>query len=366
MQGRIGFLLCFLKTLLLLHAHAQPTLITNSSSFNPKSYVVYRALDSLILDGVPTESSWANTPWSTDFVDIEGDGKPTPTMSTRFKMLWDNRYIYVLLEMEEPHVWATLKNHDDVIFHDNDIEVFIDPDGDGKNYFEIEVNGFKTIFDLFLPKPYRNGGSALIPWDCKNIKVGISIEGTLNDPSDIDKKWTVELAIPFSDISMGNHTQTPHEGTIWRMNFSRVQWDTEIVGQAYHRRRDVNGNLLPEHNWVWSPQGVINMHLPERWGYVVFTEKSIDEVFGWHLPTSEKIKPHLWDVYYKQMLHKRNHGSFATKLKHLNQASIVVVDAVAYQLRLEGTHRLFICSIRNPTTNEVWEINQAGEIMYNR
>jgi hypothetical protein len=27
----------------------------------------------------------------------------------------------------------------------------------------------------------------------------------------------------------------------------------------------------PEDNSVWSPQGVINMHLPERWGFVEFS-----------------------------------------------------------------------------------------------
>jgi hypothetical protein len=27
---------------------------------------------------------------------------------------------------------------------------------------------------------------------------------------------------------------------------------------------------LAEDNWVWSPQGLINMHVPERWGWVEF------------------------------------------------------------------------------------------------
>jgi hypothetical protein len=364
MRVRLAVIVCWLITLLTVHAHAQPTVLSHPASFSPQSYVVFRAIDSLYMDGRSTESSWERASWSTDFVDIEGDGKAIPAYATRFKMLWDQHYVYVLVEMEEPHVWATLQNHDDVIFHDNDIEVFIDPDGDGKNYFEIEVNAFKTIFDLFLAKPYRNGGSALIPWDCKNIKVGISIDGTLNDPTDTDKQWTVEFAIPFSDISMGNHTQTPHEGTMWRMNFSRVQWHTAIIDNTYHRKRDDNGNLLPEENWVWSSQGVVNMHLPERWGYVVFTEKSIGEPYNWHLPPVEKTKSYLWDVYYRQMTYKRNHGAFARKLKQLNQPKIMEVAGVAYQFHLEGTDRQFICSIRNLTTNEMLEINHAGEIVF--
>ena len=67
-----------------------------------------------------------------DFQDIEGDKKPRPRFRTRAKMLWDDQFFYVAAELEEPHVWATLTKHDSVIFHDNDFEIFIDPDGDNQ------------------------------------------------------------------------------------------------------------------------------------------------------------------------------------------------------------------------------------------
>jgi len=34
----------------------------------------------------------------------------------------------------------------------------------------------------------------------------------------------------------------------------------------------VNNKYLKEYNWVWSNQNEINMHAPEKWGYVQFTE----------------------------------------------------------------------------------------------
>ena len=74
-------------------------------------------------------------------------------------MLWDDTYLYVGALLEEPHVWATLTQHDSVIFHDNDFEVFIDPDGDNHEYCEIEINALNTEWDLFLNKPYRDGWS---------------------------------------------------------------------------------------------------------------------------------------------------------------------------------------------------------------
>ena len=48
-----------------------------------------------------------------------------------------------------------------VIFHDNDFEVFIDPDGDNHQYYEFEMNALNTIWELTLPRPYRAGGEAV-------------------------------------------------------------------------------------------------------------------------------------------------------------------------------------------------------------
>jgi hypothetical protein len=78
--------------------------------------------------------------------------------------------LYIAAELVEPDIWATIKRRDEVVYYDNDFEIFIDPDGDTHNYFEIEVNAFNTIFDLFMPKPYRNGGPALQTWDVHGLR----------------------------------------------------------------------------------------------------------------------------------------------------------------------------------------------------
>ena len=41
--------------------------------------------------------------------------------------------------LEEPKPWASLTLHDSVIFKDNDFEIFIDPDGDNHNYYEVSA-----------------------------------------------------------------------------------------------------------------------------------------------------------------------------------------------------------------------------------
>src|SRR5262249_22986691 len=199
-------------------------------SIVPLGYVCYRTTGPMKIDGQLDEASWQAAPWTQEFVDIEGDAKPKPRFRTRAKMLWDDEYLYVAAELEEPHVWGTLTNHDAVIFHDNDFEVFIDPNSDNHEYYEFEVNALNTGWDLFLKKPYKDGGPALNEWEIPGLKTAVQIKGTLNDPADCDEGWTVELAFPWKVLAEYAHRRTPPgEGDYWRVNFSRVEWLTDIV-----------------------------------------------------------------------------------------------------------------------------------------
>ena len=113
---------------------------------------VARAGGVVEVDGNPDEDAWLPARWSSLFVDIEGDEKPRPRFATRMKMVWDDEFLYVAARMEEPHVWGSLTEHDSIVYHDNDFEVFVDPNGDRRDYYEIEINALGTIFDLFLDR----------------------------------------------------------------------------------------------------------------------------------------------------------------------------------------------------------------------
>ena len=120
-----------------------------------RRYTCRRAPSAIRIDGRLDDAAWKRAPWTPDFVDIRGATQPRPRFRTRVKMLWDDTYLYIAAELEEPHVWATLTEHDSVIFRDNDFEVFLNPSGDGRNYFEFEINALNTGWDLFLPQTYR-------------------------------------------------------------------------------------------------------------------------------------------------------------------------------------------------------------------
>lgn len=237
----------------------------SASAAGPKTYDCRRAPAPIRIDGKLDDPAWQSARWTDSFVDIEGDAKPRPRFRTRAKMLWDDDRFYIAAELEEPHVWATLTRHDSVIFHDNDFEVFLNPTGDTLKYFEFEINALNTGWDLFLPKPYRKGGKADNGWEIPGLLTAVAIDGALNDPRGRDRGWTVEIAIPWTAFLDRSGKGRPKPGDEWRVNFSRVEWQTDIVEGKYIKRPG-----LKEDNWVWSPQGEVDMHIPERWGYVRF------------------------------------------------------------------------------------------------
>jgi hypothetical protein len=241
----------------------------------PKIYSCLYSSIPPLLNGKLEGEGWEKAPWTEDFVDIEGDKRPNPRFRTRVKMLWDEKFFYVGAEMDEPHVNAALTEKNSFLFHENDFEVFIDPDSDNHNYYEFEINALGTIWELTLKKPYRAGGPALNGTNLKGLKSSVHIDGTINDPSDTDRGWSVTIAFPWSGLKeySGNMECPPVNGDQWRVNFSRVEWIYDILHGAYHK---IPKEMRPEDNWVWSPQGAVDMHRPSQWGVVEFcTEEPV-------------------------------------------------------------------------------------------
>jgi hypothetical protein len=248
----------------------------------PRRYLCRRVEDPIRIDGSLRDPAWRSLVWTADFVDITGKESLRPRFRTRVKMGWDESFFYVGAELEEPHVWGTIREKNAVMFEDNDFEVFIDPDGDGRNYYELEINALGSIWELSLPKPYGKGGKPVLGCNIPGLVSGVHVRGTINDPGDSDEGWSVEIALPWTGLAQYNagRPTPPSPGDIWRVNFSRVQWRHEVVDGAYVRVPPHGTPLAeslnpeeqdhPEDNWVWSPMGEVNMHLPRRWGEVVF------------------------------------------------------------------------------------------------
>ena len=280
-------------------------------------------------------------------------------------MLWDGRYFYIGAYLEEPHLWATLTDRDSIIFQDNDFEVFIDPDGDTHAYYELEMNALNTVWDLLLVKPYRDGGPAIHSWDIQGLQTGVHIMGTLNDPSDRDKAWTVEIAMPFAVLKecIPGKPERPEAGDQWRINFSRVEYQLDVVANAYVKAKDAGtGQPLPEDNWTWTPQGVINIHYPEMWGYVQFSSKlpgKSKEKFTRR--ADEKVKWALRKIYFAERARYYKRSEFCSDLEALGLKgeAALRVKGWSYPPVLQTTAGQFEAFI-TAKSGESWHIRQDG------
>ncbi len=323
-----------------------PRPVDSLGAEHPRGYVAYRAASSIAVDGKLDDGPWKAAPWTEAFVDIEGDARPKPAHQTRVKMLWDQACFYVGAELQEPHLWATLTEHDSVIFRDNDFEVFIDPNGDNHEYYELEINALGTTWDLLLPKPYRDEGKAVNGWEIAGLKSAVHLDGTLNNPRDTDRAWTVELALPWKALGeLARRASPPQDGDQWRVNFSRVQWQLEVIDGVYRKRTKTPSErsepartewgegdptsgraggrrgggaprLIDEHNWVWSPQGVIDMHRPETWGYVQFSSAAPGTA-AFAADPSWPVRGGLHAIYYAQREFRRKNGRWAATFGEL-------------------------------------------------
>ncbi|MEI6050236.1 MAG: carbohydrate-binding family 9-like protein [Bacteroidota bacterium] len=331
----------------------------------PESYVCYRSATPVTPDGVLDEKAWGAAPWTDYFLDIEGSVKPAPRLKTRAKLLWDETNLYIAAELEEPHVWGRLKQRDTVVFYDNDFEVFIDPDGDTHAYYELEVNALGTAWDLLLLKPYRDGGPAVTGWDIAGLKVGTHIDGTINNPRDIDNGWTVEIQIPLSSLKeCAKGGRLPKAGDQWRIGFSRVEWRTLIENGIY--KKEINpqtGRPFPEDNWVWSPQGLINMHMPEMWGFLQFSSLLAGEGSEAFVPDPDlNLKWALRKIYYAEYDYFAKNNSYSSDFKKIG-LTMADFPGLPTAPVIQSTRTTFESYFPAVNSNPVWTIYNDGKIV---
>jgi hypothetical protein len=253
-------------------------------------YTAYRTDSKLLIDGRLDEDVWQNIPRSPRFRDLVS-GRET-IHDTRAALLWDDEYLYVAYWIEEPDLQATLTERDAPIYQNNDVELFI-AGVDG--YYEFEINSFGTIYEVIFfwedvykakgydqvaglgvdepgSKPFHGVGYKNHPrgprvgffkWDLPGLKTAVYLDGTINDDSDRDRGWTVELAVPWDGLEIlargDNRSLPPEDRDVWRMDFSRFNQYKEASPAVDHG------------GWAWSPHGVWDSHVPECFTYIHFS-----------------------------------------------------------------------------------------------
>jgi hypothetical protein len=253
------------------------------------------------IDGNLDKPAWCKAPKSPRFVDMV-DGRPG-FYDTRMASLWDDQFWYIGFWLEEPFVEAQHTQRDALIFQESDVEVFIDG---GDCYYELEINALATLYEVMfiwrdahtrgsrfdtpafdVSKAFTFGGNydreitsfwhgthprgtrwAFTDWDFPGLQVAVQVQGTLNNHSDIDKGWTVEIALPWSGMTplANGRSLPPQSGDTWRAFFGRFQ-----------KLMNAGQEVQPHPAWVLSAHGTYDTHQTDCFPYVTFSGQTIDD-----------------------------------------------------------------------------------------
>jgi hypothetical protein len=169
----------------------------------------------------------------------------------------------------------------------------------------------------------------------------------------------VELAFPWKVLREYAHRPAPpREGDQWRINFSRVEWQIRIANGKYQKVPKT-----PEDNWVWSPQGIIDMHRPEKWGFVQFTTKAPGTV-SFAPDPSLPARSALQEIYYAQRDYETLHHHWAERLEELNLAhdfDKALGKAPSLNTTLQGFEATAEIDLAKEKTQR-WHIREDGKV----
>ncbi|CAL2089843.1 DUF5916 domain-containing protein [Tenacibaculum sp. 190524A05c] len=170
-----------------------------------KKYVTKRMKTLPEIDGVITDQAWDHLDWGTDFVEKAPDeGKP-PTYQTKFKIGYDDKYLYVALRAfdDEPEkIEQRLSRRDG--FAGDRINVIIDSYHDKRTAFVFTVTAAGVKGEELAT---QNGQD----WDASWNPIWYT------DAVVDDKGWTAEMKIPFTQLRFGKA-----EEQVWGLNINRT------------------------------------------------------------------------------------------------------------------------------------------------
>jgi len=233
-------------------AAVEPTVVSPSEWSH---YDVIRAPACVTIDGVVTDKEWGRAPAITQFSDLFHPERPIEQPTTA-KLMWDDWYLYVAFEAVDNDIYATMTNFDDFIFMEEVVEVYIDPEGQGRHYWEIEVSPRNVVLDLNITRAgWQAYAATLKAYDVRGLLTAVKVYGTLDNREDQDEKWIVEIAIPWADFAGRKVNVPPKDGDSWRVQLFRID-----------RPKDAEPEIV---SWSKSP-GVF--HQPKNFGVVTFRQ----------------------------------------------------------------------------------------------
>jgi hypothetical protein len=253
--------------------------VVEAQSPTPPIYDARRAPDTIRVDGRLDEASWALLPRVGEFRLIT-DPARRPAHPTEAAVTWDDTHLYVAFACTGREAWARHTARDDRLWEEEVVEVFLDPDGDGRQYAELEVSPTNVVVDLLIPAPRAGGGDAR-RWDIAGLQTAVTRHAA---------GWVAEIAIPWASLTAAGVSAAPRPGDQWRVGLYRitrpggVDKATRIDALVEERRsaddarrtaidQTLQDLRADDEYAAWSPTRTERgFHDPERFGLLRFVE----------------------------------------------------------------------------------------------
>jgi hypothetical protein len=220
---------------------------------DPKRASVPKLSERITVDGRLDEAAWGRAARLTPFV--HHDTLAKARVRTEVRAWYDDEALYVGWLCDDPDIQATFTARDSKFWEEEVVEFFVTA-GPLERYFELQWNPLGGTFDAVITNQLlANGRSQKFDGDwsytAKGMKWAVQVDGTVQNSTDRDRRWTVEVRIPFADLQQS----TPKPGDTWRANFYR-----------FNRDKGQEPELLS-----WSPTVWPGFHQPARFGHLIFT-----------------------------------------------------------------------------------------------
>jgi hypothetical protein len=244
---------------------------------------IFRANSPITIDGKLDEIPWTLTPDSPAF--RKPDGTPAePSLMTTVKALYDDENLYLAFSVKDDDISSSFTERDSTLWEQDVVEIYLDPEGDSKDYLELQISPANIIFDALFEEHRKPDWKEACRNFNGNIKSAVTVNGSLNKKDDQkkDEGYVVEVAIPFKDFK--DLKKRAEQGTEWVANFFRIEGKTDSRAMSYQ---------------AFSPAGG-DFHDLSKAGFMVFAgsaEEILKKAVEGAAPKSEKkdesVKPAL-------------------------------------------------------------------------
>lgn len=245
-------------TLFLLFTALSPVVLSSQESDLPQPVTYTADYTSVppIIDGELNDSAWATTPVTDNFV-VHDSGAPAP-LQTYAQLTYDDQYLYLAAYCQDKDIYTHYTELQSPLFRNDDlVEIFIDPDGDGKNYLELGFSASSVYYSLIVPQA-NDGHVAPEPIDTPVLTNAVATHNTFDSSGRKDQHWTLEARIPLAFIDQTNLKKTPITASVWRVGLFRIDYS------RHHQPNEADGY------YSWQPHGKFGFHRPARFAYVKF------------------------------------------------------------------------------------------------